>query len=246
MTVDEALLLFACGLGAGTVNTLAGGGSLLTVPALVLLGLPGTVANGTNRVGVLASNLVAARRFRASRVSGTREALPVLLPAALGAGVGAVLISRLADETFENLYGLVMLALVVPMLRPPRDGGGVPRRTPPPWVATGLFFVVGLYGGAIQAGVGLAFVAALSYAGHDLVRASAIKVVVIASYTVVAVGVFAWEGKIAWAPAAALAAGFALGGELGARLAVGGGERVVRIALAAAVVALAGRMLDLY
>jgi len=246
MDLESALLLFACGLGAGTVNTLAGGGSLLTVPALVLLGLPGTVANGTNRVGVLASNVVAAWRFRAAGVSGIGQALPVLLPAALGAALGAWIISRVGDETFEALYGLVMLALVVPMLRPPRRGAAVPRRDPPAAVSAALFFAVGLYGGAIQAGVGLAFVAALSWTGRDLVRASAIKVVVIAVYTLVAVAVFALQGKIDWGPAAALAAGFALGGEAGARLAIGGGERVIRAALAVGVVALAGRMLGLY
>jgi uncharacterized membrane protein YfcA len=249
VSAAEAALLFGCGLAAGTVNTLAGGGSLLTVPALVLLGLPGTLANGTNRVGVLASNLVAARRFRLAGVSGAREALPVLLPAAVGAALGALAISRVADDDFERLYGLVMLALVVPMLRPPRASPGdasASRRRVGPWLSGALFFAVGLYGGAIQAGVGLAFVAALSYAGYDLVRASAIKVLVIASYTLVAVTVFAFEGRIVWGPALALATGFALGGEVGARLAIGGGERAIRIAIALAVVALAGRMLGLY
>lgn len=246
MTPAEAILLLGCGLVAGTVNTLAGGGSLLTVPALVLLGLPGTVANGTNRVGVLASNLVAAWRFRAKGVSELGEALPVLLPAAAGALVGALGVSRMADETFERLYGLVMLALVVLMLRPGRSAAAVARPRPAPAVVSLIFFGVGLYGGAIQAGVGLAFVAALSYAGYDLVRASAIKVIVIAAYTAVAVAVFAFEGKIEPAPALALGAGFALGGELGARLAIGGGERLIRIALAVSVVILAGRMLELY
>ncbi len=246
MTASEALLLFACGLGAGTINTLAGGGSLLTVPALVLLGLPGTVANATNRVGVLASNLVAAWRFRAKGISGLAEALPVLLPAAVGSLVGALAVSRMADDAFETLYGIVMLALVVPMLRPTRTARAADRSPPAHWLATLAFFAVGVYGGAVQAGVGLAFVAALSYAGHDLVRASAIKVLVIAFYTIVAVVVFVFEGKVDWVPAAALAPGFALGGELGARLAVGGGERLIRWALAVAVVVLAGRMLGLY
>jgi hypothetical protein len=249
MTAGEAALVFGCGLAAGTVNTLAGGGSLLTVPILILLGLPGTLANGTNRVGVLASNLVAARRFRMAGIADARQTLPVLIPAALGALLGAWWISRVSDATFERLYGLVMLALVVPMLRPPRGnaaGDGAPRRERSPAVAAALFFAVGLYGGAIQAGVGLAFVAALSYAGHDLVRANAIKVGVIAVYTLVAVGVFAAEGRIAWATAAVLAPGFALGGELGARIAIAGGERVIRWAVACAVVALAGRLLGLY
>jgi len=248
VTPAEAGLVFGCGLLAGTVNTLAGGGSLLTVPVLVLLGLPGTVANGTNRVGVLASNLVAARRFRSAGVADVRQTLPVLLPAAAGSLVGAWWASGVADETFERIYGLVMLALVVPMLRPPRRAPAASdaTRERPAWLAAGLFFLVGLYGGAIQAGVGLAFVAALSYAGNPLLRANAIKVGVIAAYTAVAVAVFAAQGRIQWGAAAVLAPGFALGGELGARIALAGGERVIRVALTVAVVALAGRLLGLY
>ncbi len=246
MNLDSALLLFAAGLVAGTVNTLAGGGSLLTVPALVLLGLPGTVANATNRVGVLASNVVAAWRFRAKGVSEFREALPVLLPSAIGSLVGALAISRIRDETFETLFGFIMLALLVPILR--AGDGATPQAAQPRsrLVTTLVFFAVGIYGGAIQAGVGFAFVAGLSYAGYDLVRASAIKVVVIGCYTLVAVGVFAFQGQVDWLPACVLAVGFGLGGELGARIAVRGGERIIRVVVAVAVVVLAGRMLGLY
>lgn len=240
----EVLLLVVAGATAGVVNTLAGGGSLLTVPLLVLLGLPGTLANGTNRVGVLLMNVAAAARFRAEGVSGLPGALGVLLPVASGSLVGALAISRLADETFERFFGLVMLAILVPTLRPP----GV-ARTRRPWprpAAIALFFAVGLYGGAFQAGVGLLLVFALSRAGHDLVRANAVKVVVVGAMTAAALPVFVAAGQVAWIPAAALSLGFVAGGEAGARLAVRGGERLIRGVLAAAVVALAGRMLGLY
>ena len=86
----------------------------------------------------------------------------------------------------------------------------------------------------------------LSVAGDDLVRAASIKVVVVLALTAAAVPVFLVAGQIAWGPALLLGAGFASGGELGARLAVRGGERVIRPVLVLAVVALAGRMLGLY
>ncbi len=89
-------------------------------------------------------------------------------------------------------------------------------------------------------------VAALSRAGFDLVRANSVKVVVVFALTLVAVPVFVLEGQVAWLPAGILAIGFALGGELGARLAVRGGERLIRPVLVAAVLGLAGRMLGLY
>lgn len=236
------------GLAAGVINTLAGGGSLLTVPLLVLLGLPGTLANGTNRIGILVQNAVAAWRFRAQGVRVFREALPVLVPLSAGSALGALAISRLADQTFERVFGLLMLALLLPTLREAsgRRAARRPRHPWPPAVAVAANFAVGLYGGAFQAGVGLALLAVLAREGHDLVRANAIKVIVVGVLTAVAVPVFAASGAVTWGPALALAAGYAAGGALGARLAVRGGERLIRAALAPAVLALAGRMLGLY
>ncbi|MEE8580980.1 MAG: sulfite exporter TauE/SafE family protein [Myxococcota bacterium] len=235
------------GLVAGLVNTLAGGGSLLTVPLLVMIGLPGGLANGTNRVGILIQSGMAAWRFQSRGVARLSDALPVLVPVALGSVVGALLIAQLEDQTFERIFGLVMVLLLIPILRRPRggspDGPNAPRS---PVLRGALFFAIGLYGGALQAGVGIALLYALSFLGSDLVRSNAIKVVVVAALTLVALPVFAIEGQIAWLPAGILAVGFAAGGELGARLAVRGGERVIRPVLALAVVALAGRMLGLY
>jgi len=241
----ELALLVAAGLAAGVVNSLAGGGSLLTVSLLVLLGVPGVLANGTNRVGILLQNGAAAWRFRAAGVSGVAGALPLLLPVLLGSALGAWGIAQVADETFERAFGVLMVVLLAPLLRGVRPASG-PRRPWPRWAVFLLFLAIGLYGGAFQAGVGIPLLFALAAAGHDLVRANAIKVVVIFAVTAVSAPVFAWQGQIAWGPALALGAGFLAGGELGARIAVGGGERVIRPVLTASVLVLAGHMLGLY
>ncbi len=245
MTPLELALLAVAGLAAGVVNSLAGGGSLLTVSLLVVLGLPGLLANGTNRVGVLAQTAIAAWRFDAEGVSGWRPALPLLVPVVLGSVVGAWGISQVSDTLFERAFGLVMLLLLVPVLRPPRSRDAAPRPWPG-WLTFLVFLGIGLYGGAFQAGVGLPLIFALSYAGHDLVRANAIKVVVILALTAIALPVFLLQDQIVWIPALALSVGFLAGGELGARIAVRGGERVIKPVLAVSVVALAGRMLGLY
>ena len=248
MSPLDASILIAGGLLAGIINTLAGGGSMLTVPLLVLLGLPGTLANGTNRVGIVIQNGVAAWGFRRQGVSGIRAAVPVLIPVALGSLVGAFAISRVSSELFERLFGLVMLILLVPTLRRPASRGE-PGADRPPRSRLGaflLFFAIGLYGGAFQAGIGILLVFAISYAGYDLVRTNSIKVVVIFATTLIAVPVFIVAHQVAWAPALVLAVGFAAGGELGSRIAVRGGERVIRPVLAVAVLALAGRMFGLY
>lgn len=240
-----ALVLVAGGFVAGVVNTLAGAGSLLTVPLLVLVGLPGTVANGTNRVGVLLQNLAAAWSFRREGVSGIRASLPILPPVVAGSFAGAALASRLDDAAFERLFGVLMIALLFPLLRGAPSAGAHAR----PWPASAtrlVAFGIGLYGGAIQAGVGLFLVFALSHAGSDLVRASSVKVIVIGVLTATALPVFVLAGDVAWTPALLLAAGQSTGGFVGARLAVRGGERVIRPVLVLAVLGLAGKMLGLY
>jgi len=241
------LLLAVGGLVAGVINTLAGGGSLITVPLLVFLGLPATTANGTNRIGVLFQNGVAIWRFRQEGLDGLRGAMPVLLPVLIGSAVGAELASNMSAELFRQVFGVAMIALLYPMLRraPARDGKAdeSPRSR---WAHSLIFFGIGLYGGAIQAGVGLFLIAALARSGLDLVRANAIKVVIIGALPLVAVHVFIAHGQVDWGPASALVVGFALGGELGARAAVVGGERLIRPVLVLAVVAMSGRMLGLY
>jgi uncharacterized membrane protein YfcA len=247
MTVADSVLLLGGGLVAGVVNTLAGAGSLLTVPLLVLVGLPGTVANGTNRLGVFAQSAVASWRFRAEGVSGVRRSLPVLFPVVVGSFGGSAVISQLSDKTFERLFGIVMVGLLVLILRRPRvPGAAEPARRWSMPMTLLVFLGIGLYGGAFQAGVGIAIVIALSYAGYDLIHANSIKVVVNTALTAVTLPVFIWQDQVAWLPAIILALGFGVGGELGARLAVRGGERVIRPVLALAVVALAGRMVGLY
>jgi hypothetical protein len=244
----ELVILAAGGFAAGVINTLAGGGSLITVGLLVFLGLPGTVANGTNRVGVLFQSVTSAWRFRAEGVSGFASAVPVLIPVLVGSLLGAYAISRVTPEFFERLFGVVMLALLIPMLRPSASGGSS-TQTRSPWspaVRTAIFFGIGLYGGAIQAGVGIFLIFALSRAGYDLVRANSIKVVVIAALTAIAVPVFIWSDQVSWPAALALVVGFALGGAVGVRLAVLGGEKLIRPVLGASVIALAGRMLGLF
>lgn len=247
MGAAEMALLFGGGLVAGVVNTLAGGGSLLTVPLLVLVGIPGNLANGTNRIGVLLQCVTAARQFRTEGVPGFRNALPVLLPTVIGSLIGAYAISLTADKTFERLFGAVMVLLLIPLLLRPMPGtvaATVPTHSPAARFL--IFLAIGLYGGSFQAGVGIALIFALSYAGYDLVRSNSIKVVIILALTAAAIPVFVAQRQIAWLPGLTLGAGFALGGAAGAKLAVRGGEAIIRPVLAVSVLALAGRMLGLY
>ena len=240
----EAVLLVVGGLGAGIVNAVAGGGSMLTVPLLVLAGVPGNSANGSNRVGILTGNIAAAAQFRRLGVGGLQHASVVVVPALAGALVGSLGISRLTDDTFETVFGLLMIPLVILTINKPKvrtEGEAWSRVT-----TSAVFFAVGIYGGAVQAGVGLVMLAALSRAGFDLVTANNIKVLVNLAVTAVALPVFMWQGQIEWVPALLLAAGLTAGGWVGARLGVHKGEEWIRRVMVLAAIALALKLIGVY
>lgn len=241
MTWWQVLLLIGGGTVAGVINCLAGGGSMLTVPLLVVAGVPGTIANGSNRVGILTSNAASVSEFRRLGVGGFQHALPVLAPAAVGAAVGLFGISQLTNDEFERLFGLLMIPLIMLAIRRPpvrTDGHAWSRLT-----VTLVFFGVGIYGGAIQAGVGLVMLAALSRAGFDLVTANSVKVMVTLVVTCIALPIFVLQGKVDWIPAIVLAIGLTIGGWLGPRLSIKGGEKAIRSLMVVCAIALAIRLL---
>ena len=240
----DVLLLIVGGMFAGVVNTMAGGGSVLTVPLLVLSGVPGTAANGSNRVGVLTSSIAAYIAFHRQGQLVDRPLLARVLPVALlGVASGSIAVSQLSDAGFERLFGFLMIPIVIfSVLRPGSESSGVAWSTTRYRV---VFFAIGLYAGAIQAGVGLILLAALGRSGMDLVSANVVKVVFTAVATLIALPVFIYHNDVRWLPGLALAAGLSLGAFVGARITVRGGERAVRIAMALAAALLGLRLLGL-
>jgi uncharacterized membrane protein YfcA len=240
----EALLLVVGGFFAGGINAVAGGGSTLTVPLLVLAGVPGNNANGSNRIGILTSSVAAAASFTRLGVKGIAHTGPVIIPVVFGSLVGSTAISQLTDGAFERLFGFLMIPLIILAIRKPKarlEGPTWPR-----WLTVVVFFGIGIYGGAVQAGVGLVLLAALTRAGFDLVTANHIKVLINVVVTAVALPVFIVNGQVEWIPAIILAAGFTAGGWFGAHFAVKGGEKYIRAAMVVATLILAGSLLGLY
>lgn len=244
MSFGAAILIFLGGLFAGVVNSIAGGGSLLTVPLLSLAGLDGLTANGTNRIAVLVQSGSAVRGYTDRSVEGWGEARRVFPPTLIGGGVGAVLVSQIDDQMFERVFGLLMIPMLILALWSP--AARTSSEPWPRWVSMLVFFGVGVYAGAIQAGVGLLLLMVLARAGHDLVTGNLIKSYVVFGVSVLACVVFISQGQVAWGPALVLASGSGIGGYAGAHIAVEGGEKVIRPVLAIAVLALSGKMIGLY
>lgn len=225
------VLLFGGGAVAGVVNAVAGGGSLLTLPLLVLAGLPPTEANGTNRVAVVVQSLASIGGFQQSGKIPWRLSLSLAAPCVLGSVGGAVLASRLSDDAFALILGGVLLVMAgVVAVRPER--WMQPGDAPPPragFMAMALFFAVGAYGGFVQAGVGFLLLAGLvPVLGLDLVRANGVKVVLALVLTAIALVIFAAAGLVDWGAGLVLAAGSGIGGYAGARLAIRRGAGWIR------------------
>lgn len=239
------LLLFFAGLVAGTINVIAGGGSFLTLPILIFLGLPATVANGTNRVAILLQNVGAVWGFHHERVLPWRWAMLAAVPATIGAVIGTWAALQVGDQVFQRILAFLMVALtLVTLLR--RDGpspGSTQERGParPAVLALG-FLGVGLYGGFVQAGVGFLILAVTTIAGLDLVRGNAVKVATVLVYMSASLLGFALSGKVDWALGLALAAGNVLGGLVGVRITTRKGHQWVRRFVTVAVIVFAVRL----
>ncbi len=120
MTVLDALLIFVVGIGAGFINVLAGGGSLLTLPTLILMGLPSALANGTNRVAIIAQNITAIASFRNSGIFHWRLGIFLAIPAVIGSIIGSNLAIQLSDQWFNRILSIVMVLVLITMIFKPQ------------------------------------------------------------------------------------------------------------------------------
>ncbi|MFY0607749.1 MAG: sulfite exporter TauE/SafE family protein [Cyclobacteriaceae bacterium] len=235
MTFVEALILIGVGLVTGVINTLAGGGSLITLPLLIFMGLPSSVANGTNRIGIFLQALVSVGGFKSKGVFVFPYAGYASITAVIGCVIGAYLAVDIRGELFNRILAVVMVVvMILTVLKPylTKKGAIEILTTKSKVFSISMFFLVGLYGGFIQAGVGFLIIATLTgIHGFDMAKTNAIKLFVVACYTLVALVIFWWEDQIRWDYGLTLAAGNAAGGWLASRWSVGKDDKWIRIIL---------------
>jgi uncharacterized membrane protein YfcA len=235
MEYDLVLLIVLAlmGLVAGWINTLAGGGSNLTLPMLMVLGLPPDVANGTNRVGVFLQGVVAVRGFHKYGRLDTQSIWPILVPNLIGGAIGAMAAALMPNVALKPLLlGTVLTMSFIILIRPgfiaPADGTPVRSVTENKAAWWGLF-LAGVYGGFVQAGVGFILLAALAGGlRYDLLRANALKMVCTLSFTFVSLGVFLWFDQIVWIPGLVLAFGTMLGSYLSVKFAISAQQSTIK------------------
>ena len=230
--IVEIIVLVCVGFVAGCINTLAGGGSLLTLPILIFLGLPPNVANGTNRIAIVFQNIFTTAGFKSKGVITFPFSIYLGTSALLGSIIGAQIAVDIKGETFNKILAIIMIIVVVYMIfqSKSKQQNRIEKTTGKHlWISIVLFFFVGVYGGFIQAGVGFIMLLILSSVSNlSLVKSNAIKVTVALIYTVSAVAVFAFNDKINWEVGLTLAIGNSVGGWLASRWSVKKGDGIIR------------------
>lgn len=240
------IIVIGIGIVAGIINTLAAGGSLLTLPVLMALGLPPNMANGTNRIAIFLQNVVGVTRFHQEKVMDFPSGFKVGIPALLGAIAGAFIAVNLNDEVMKlAIAGVMILVFFLMLLKPNRWINSHEEHPPIPyWLQFIVFFFVGIYGGFIQAGVGFFLLTSLVLgSGFDLLKANALKIFVILLYTPLALVIFFLHGDVDLWMGLVLALGNMTGAWIGTKIAVKGGAKFIRYFVLAAILVAATKLI---
>lgn len=225
IALEHIVLLVITGLLAGVINILAGGGSNLTLPALMVMGMPADIANATNRVAVTLQNVVAMRGFYKHDKLPTEDLGAILMPTLVGGFLGAISASYAPEWILKPLLLCVMITMTIIMLVKPSvispPPGTIPRKVKEKPSAWWWLAGAGFYAGFIQAGVGFILITALAGAlRYDLVRTNALKVVCVLLPTLVALAVFTARDQVLWVPGLILASGSMVGAHLAVKFSI--------------------------
>jgi hypothetical protein len=232
------VLIIGAGIVAGFINTLAGSGSLLTLPLLMFIGLPPVVANGTNRISIMLQSLVGSLGFRKQGVLDIKTGVRLGVPSVVGSIAGALIALVISSKMMEKAVGILLVVMFFIILFKPEvwlkgKSGSLPTR---PWVNLVVFFLIGVYGGFVQAGVGFFLLGGLVMgAGLDLVKANAIKNFLVFLYTPFALAVFMIGHQVDYKAGLILSVGSMAGAWLGSKSAVSWGTVFIRYVLLLAV-----------
>jgi uncharacterized membrane protein YfcA len=238
--MSEALaidaVLAASAFAAGIINARAGGGTLLSFPALLMF-VPPVVANATSTVALVPGSLAGALGYRRQLRAASRW-LPVLtIPSLLGGIIGALLVTRLDERYFDRLVPWLILGATLLFAGQPLIGRLIGRHhgVPGLMVVIGVMtfqFLVAVYGGYFGAGIGILMLGALALLGlKDIHQMNGLKTLLAACINAMSVVVFVAEGKVAWRHALIMCAAAIAGGYVGARGATRVSPRVVRQAV---------------
>lgn len=232
----HSLLAFGAACVSGAINSVAGGGSLVSFPALIWLGLPSVVANATNTAATWPGSMASVWGYRRELRGVDRRVYGLVIPSIVGGIIGALLLRLTPTPMFDRLVPLLILFATGLFMAQDRLQRRFIRislydHTGPRWLTEAMLFqlAVAVYGGYFGAGMGILMLAALAVMGHsDIHQMNGLKNLLAVCINLVATFYFAWANLVYWPDALVMTAGFILGGFGGASLARRAGQKAVR------------------
>lgn len=232
MSWPEIIILLVSGFAVGFINTFAGGATVISLAALMVMGLPIAVANATHRVAAMFQTAASSGAFFKQKMLDLRTGLKLGLPATIGSIIGAWLAVDITEKTFELFAVFAMVMMLAAMVVKPslwlEGRKKEPVLEPKRWHYI-LFFFIGLYGGFIYIGIGYVLLAGLVLGtGFDLLRSNALKVFIVMLYVPFTLLPFILNDMIHWQYALVLSAGQAVGAFVAARFSLNTGVGFIR------------------
>jgi len=232
MSVNIIIALICSGVIVGFINTLAGGGTIISLSLLMFLGLPPTVANGTNRIAVLFQNTIAVANFKRNKTLETKKGLILSIPTIIGSLVGASIAVQVNENIFKMLIAIVMVCLLFVILFYSKQwlkGDEIKFNRKPNWLTYTIYLIIGLYGGFMHVGVGYIIMTSLVlHNGFNIIKANAVKNLMVLLYIPFTLAIFVWKGQVAWGYGLIHAIGNIIGAFLASKYAIKWGAEFVR------------------
>ena len=252
MDLLQVGLILVTGIAAGFMNSIGGGGSLLTLPMLIFLGLPATVANGTNRIAIIGQNIVGVANFKRKGFFFPKLGVILAIPAVIGSIFGARVAISVPEGLFEKILAVIMIVVMIIIITRPekrflQEIKGEDLSPARLTVSVLVFFGVGFYGGFINAGVGFIIIVSLTLiTGMSLVKVNSLKLFIALIYISFSFIIFIMNGKVDWILGFTLAIGNAFGAYLGSNFAVSKGDKWIRVFLVCAILFMSANLLGIF
>lgn len=233
LSVFTVSLLVSMGFIAGIINTMAGGGSNLTIPALMVMGLPADIANATNRVSVFFQSLTAAKGFNKHGKLDIPDLKKIVGVTLIGGLFGALSASYMPAGLLKPTLLIAMITMAGIIVFKPAVVAP-PEGTRPLFISESqssipMLLLAGFYGGFVQAGVGFILIAAIAGSlRYDLVRSNALKIVCTLGFTAVALAVFIINDQILWVPGLILAVGSIAGAHIAVKITINLSQKALK------------------
>ncbi len=247
MTLYEISILIIGGVFVGFINTLAGGGSIISLSILMyVMGLPAGMANGTNRIAVMLQTFTATRNFKKQNVLDWRKGLKLGIPSVLGSILGAWIAVDIQEEIFEKAMAVIMILMLVFIFYKPqlwlKGQEELINKKVSPFLMF-IFFLIGIYGGFIHVGIGyLLLISIVLGTGYDLVKANAIKVFIVLLYIPFSLLVFMYNHQVNYLYGFVLAIGNIIGALVASKFAIKNGANFVRWVIFVVVIIIAANI----